>query len=230
MLATLICPQCHMAYQCQPQHAKKRRYCSYACYHASMDTSLPKTCQCCLATYYIEPNRAKGSRYCSNTCRYHPKEVAKRFWDNVDCGPSHACWPWKKYRNPKGYGVASRKGKPQNASRVAYRLTYGEIPDNSLVLHSCDNPVCCNPDHLRLGTHQENMEDRNQKGRQSRLPGEQNPMHKLTTQDVLTIRTVHDTQTLSKSSLARQYNVSLRCIREILKGRTWKHLPLHPGG
>jgi len=69
------------------------------------------------------------------------------------------------YRDVKGYGAFGFDGKVQKAHRVAYMLTHGPIPDGGHILHSCDNPSCVNPDHLRVGTHTENMRDKLARGR-----------------------------------------------------------------
>lgn len=90
--------------------------------------------------------------------------LADRFWSNVD--KSGECWVWTGNRLPSGYGRFSRNG---SAHRIAYQLTYGEIPPGMCVCHRCDNPPCVRPDHLFLGTHAENMRDRDAKGR-GKLP------------------------------------------------------------
>lgn len=90
-----------------------------------------------------------------------------RFWGKVDksAGPE-ACWPWKAWRNPRfGYGMSSYKGASIYASKVAWIYTHGEPPKGLHVLHKCDYPACCNPAHLFLGTHLENMKDMDAKGR-----------------------------------------------------------------
>lgn len=92
--------------------------------------------------------------------RWPKRSLAERFWQKVDrCKPLD-CWEWQAYRYPSGYGhFQIRKGKWEYAHRLAYRLAVGPL-GKLHVLHSCDNPPCCNPKHLRLGTHQENMQDR----------------------------------------------------------------------
>lgn len=90
----------------------------------------------------------------------------ERFWAYVDA--SGACWEWTGYRDKDGYGrftFASLSPVPQGAHRIAYQLTKGPIPDDLLVMHSCDNPPCCNPDHLTPGTDLQNQRDRRGKGR-----------------------------------------------------------------
>ena len=105
------------------------------------------------------------------------RPVAERFWEKVDqSGGLFACWPWTANRNSRGYGDRFRVGDKQyRAHRFAYELTHGPIPDGLLVCHSCDNPPCCNPAHLWLGTAADNHADRNRKGRQA--SGLRNGMH-----------------------------------------------------
>lgn len=84
------------------------------------------------------------------------------FWSKVRL--SEGCWLWTKATNNKGYGNVRINKKYLNAHRVAYAITYGD-PGKLWVLHSCDNPSCVRPDHLFLGTHQDNMDDMRVKGR-----------------------------------------------------------------
>jgi hypothetical protein len=117
---------------------------------------------------------ACGNRGCMNPkhLRLRSFVLAERFWSFVDkSGGDDACWPYTRYCHGWGYGSfpIGEKGKyPSN--RVAWELTNGPIPDGLHVLHMCDNPPCCNPKHLRLGTHQENMADCIAKGRNSKGP------------------------------------------------------------
>lgn len=75
------------------------------------------------------------------------------------------CWEWKGPKNSGGYGIAYCQGIHLAAHRVAYMLAKGDIPEGLIILHSCDNPPCCNPAHLRLGTFLDNSEDAINKGR-----------------------------------------------------------------
>ena len=88
--------------------------------------------------------------------------VEDRFWSRVK--KTSKCWEWQGTKLKTGYGVVSIKGKNIRAHRIAYELTKGKIPQGYGVCHTCDNPSCVKPDHLWIGTHKENMEDRNKKG------------------------------------------------------------------
>ena len=88
-----------------------------------------------------------------------------RFWGRVIKGGLYECWEWGGYKTPLGYGRLHHFGKYDYAHRVAYIYSYGPIKDDLHVLHHCDNPACVNPTHLFLGTHQDNMIDRDKKQR-----------------------------------------------------------------
>ncbi len=77
------------------------------------------------------------------------------------------CWEWQGFRHkpPRHYGDTSYRGKKMASHRMAYIVSKGPIPKGMLVMHTCDNPPCCNPDHLKLGTHLENMADCRAKNR-----------------------------------------------------------------
>lgn len=92
----------------------------------------------------------------------------RRFWEQVDT--SGDCWVWKGYTLPNGYGSISINGKHVFVHRFSYSLHFGKIPDELCVCHRCDNPPCVRPDHLWLGTQQDNIADRNRKGRTHRGP------------------------------------------------------------
>lgn len=82
-----------------------------------------------------------------------------RFWEKVQILGPDACWPWLAARSSEGYGSFGFQGRVLTASRLAYIFTKGEIPDDLDVMHSCDNPPCCNPAHLSPGSRSRNMKD-----------------------------------------------------------------------
>jgi len=100
------------------------------------------------------------------------RKAEARFWSNVIKGDG--CWKWKLSHSQRGYGVFSINGKQYTAHRLAYTWMIGPIPEGLFVCHHCDNPGCCRPDHLFLGTHQDNMEDARRKGRA--VPGHTVPL------------------------------------------------------
>lgn len=112
-----------------------------------------------------EVNRSKGKHFCSKSCSADRlrQESKDNFWNL--CDRSGDCWEWQGKLNDCGYGLKRYMGKLMNAHRAAYLHAVGEIPDGMCVCHSCDNTKCMNPDHLWLGTHQDNMDDMWEKGR-----------------------------------------------------------------
>jgi len=153
---------------------------------------------------------------------YTAKDVA-RFWEKVDCTAGFfECWTWKAFCNQKGYGMLWWLGKSDRAHRVAWTLTNGAIPDAICVLHSCDNPPCCNPSHLFLGTNLENTQDRVSKGRNGDISGEKHPRHKLTSLEVSGIRLRYSQGGITQRQLADEFNMSQGTIGAILRGKIWK--------
>src|SRR3990167_10376201 len=86
-----------------------------------------------------------------------------RFWNKVN--KTNSCWLWIASKFHDGYGQFRHEGSMKLAHRISYELHYGPIPDELCVCHICDVPSCVNPEHLFLGTQQENMEDKVKKGR-----------------------------------------------------------------
>lgn len=97
------------------------------------------------------------------------EKVARRFWSKVDRRDPDECWEWKGSRIFSGYGQFWLGARQLKAHRIAYELGTGEMPPDDLVVcHACDNPPCCNPAHLWLGTVRDNVQDMIAKGRQPR--------------------------------------------------------------
>lgn len=86
------------------------------------------------------------------------------FWDMVNIRADNECWNWEGGKTG-GYGEMFIKGVQYRAHRISYILKYGQIPNDKMVLHNCDNPLCVNPFHLYLGDHKDNMKDSHVRGR-----------------------------------------------------------------
>lgn len=146
----------------------------------------------------------------------------EQFWARVRIGPVSECWLWTGSRHPQGYGQFSRGGKTTRASRHAWELTHGPVPSGLWVLHHCDNPPCCNPAHLFLGTVRDNTNDKVAKGRHAR--GESSGAAMLTEDQVQEIRSL-SAAGARQIELAGIYGVHQGTISSIVRGRIWKHAP-----
>jgi len=151
-----------------------------------------------------------------------------QFWEKVKRDTKDECWLWLAGKNHCGYGNVALFNDGEwtwrKAHRIAWELTYGKIPSQLFVLHKCDNPPCCNPNHLFLGTQADNMMDMDRKGRRNNplFPaGENHPNAKLTQEQVNQIR-----KRLSfgerVQDIAEQFNVAACTISNIKSRRKWK--------
>lgn len=111
----------------------------------------------------------------------------------------------------------------KHAVRASWLIHMGEIPMGMIVCHTCDNRQCTNPDHLWLGTHKENTQDKIKKGRSNTPKGEQLKVSKINAEQVLEIRK-HLENRLTCSEIGRQYGISRKIISRIKNGETWKHV------
>lgn len=154
------------------------------------------------------------------------------FWEKVDrSGGPTACWPWLANRKvnrrtgEKTYGLIGigPKGKRSsvNAHHLAYEIANGEIPAGQVVRHRCDNPGCCNPAHLELGTQLQNIRDRVERGRSA--TNERHGKARLTATDVLAIRAVAAASKRTPlKALSRHYGVAKTTIAAAIRGDTWR--------
>jgi len=141
----------------------------------------------------------------------------KRLWTGVDVQGDDECWFWKRCKAKDGYGIFVRRRINYVATRIMYYHIHSVDPGNQHVCHKCDNPSCCNPKHLWLGTQRQNMLDSVDKGRARDNQGEQNPRSRLTEHDILMIRN----SDRRAAELAKQFNVGQRQIYRIKNGEKW---------
>ena len=144
-------------------------------------------------------------------------EVLERFESKFMIEPNSGCWLWEAGET-NGYGCFYWSGQSVRAHRASYELYIGIIPDCLLVLHHCDTPMCVNPDHLFIGTNDDNMADQVSKNRHA--AGEKNGMAKLTETQVEEISQSGQ----AVSSLALEFNVSKTSIYRIKQKKAWNHI------
>ena len=146
-----------------------------------------------------------------------------KFWKYVNVAGPDECWNWRggfakdkygKYHDPKAKKLVG-------SHRYAYEQVVGPIPPGMCILHSCDNPMCCNPAHLRVGTNQENQRDRIDHGRILLSTGEV-----MTLDDIGKIRELAYYQYEPATRIAKQFGFSTQNIRQIINEKIWKDI--HP--
>jgi hypothetical protein len=162
-----------------------------------------------------------------------------RFWNKVDKRSPDECWHWKGHIMKGGYGTFSAQYKTLKPHRIAYAAYYNVDPGNYLVCHHCDNPPCCNPLHLFLGTYADNRADCDAKGRTGRAIGINSGAHKkphriargeqqghalLTAKDVLAIRSEYATGNITQKQLGEKFRVSRSTIKMVVNRNNWKHI------
>ena len=149
--------------------------------------------------------------------------VESRFWNKVSRGADDACWLWTGSVDTRGYGQMNFEGLTRRSHRISWELTRGPIPQGAghhgtVVMHTCDNRLCCNPSHLELGDHKANMADMRDKGRRKQInAGQLNGRAKLTPEQVHAIR--QDQR--GKRTIAKDYNVSPAQVQRIRTGQQW---------
>lgn len=131
------------------------------------------------------------------------------------------CLVWTASTRPDGYGQVGSGKKNCAAHRASYAATFGPIPENMCVLHSCDNRRCIEPKHLNLGTRADNTADMVAKGRAGGAKGEKHSKAKLSNDEVLAIRGLRH---LGRIEVSRMFGVDESSIRSIWSGKTWKHI------
>mgnify|MGYP002672629053 CR=1 FL=1 len=125
------------------------------------------------------------------------------------------CWECNSHKPSNNYPQFYKNGKVVRLHRHIYEECFGEIPKGLVVRHKCDNTFCINPEHLELGTHKDNVNDKVKRNRQAK--GEKNGSAKLTKEQVLQIR---NDNRMGKE-IAKDFNVSRATISQIKNKITW---------
>ncbi len=161
--------------------------------------------------------------------RSDKQDLASRFWSHVDkSAGADGCWFWTGARRGKhGYGLIDIDGRTRGTHRVAFEMSKGAIAPGLSVLHSCNNPPCVNPTHLRAGTAKDNAADRTKSGRwrgyapELRPRGERHGMARLTRAAVIEIRARGESD---QRALAREFGVAQTTIGKVVRRETWRHV------
>lgn len=184
-------------------------------------------CDCGKTTISWQLGLRKGSsKSCGclksdNTTKRWSDYREPTFWSRVNKNAANGCWEWigtveeGEFASP--YPQTNYDGKKYRVHRLAYTLLKGPIPDGKMLLHSCDNPKCCNPDHLRPGTHQENMQDVVDRCRRlGMLAGEDNGRAKLT-QEIADIIRERYSSGETQQQIADSYGISQHAVSKIVR-------------
>jgi hypothetical protein len=191
--------------------------------------TIPRACEQCrvefLAPHY-EINRGNG-RFCSRRCAVKCSKAAtpvSDVWRHVaKIDDATSCWEWTGARGTHGYGqIRTIENRSRATHRLFWEMTYGPIPHGLWVLHRCDNPPCVRPDHLFLGTPQDNHRDMVSKGRVAR--GTMKPNVKLSPAQITEIRARYASGGLRYKDLAQQFGISICLVGFIVRREKWKHV------
>jgi hypothetical protein len=186
------------------------------------------TCEECGEPFVVNRKRTRFcGRACSNKANSRVSAVVTRkgidasYEGFVIRGGADECWGWSGSLVGYGYGCIKRGSRTIYAHRYAYERAKGAVPPGLIVRHTCDNPVCSNPDHLVVGTPADNSRDMVQRGRA--LTGRKNPQNKLSEEDVTAIK-LRVSQGFSQRQIAGQFGVCQQLISRIMLRKTWRHV------
>ena len=156
-----------------------------------------------------------------------------RFWERVAIRSKNKCWEWQAGLNSKkpgyNYGLFYVNKGSTLAHRLALSFHQNKLVNSKMeVMHTCDNPLCCNPYHLLEGTHKENMQDMNRKNRRTCEKGEKRYNAKLNDKKVKEMRVLFKNYEKYKKDnityLAKKYGVTTNVIRLVVNHKGWKHV------
>lgn len=215
---TVICEDGHIVergwytYKCMCDCGNERNN----CIGYELKRGKIKSCGCSFPKNHCIPGKTEEEYF------YHVKKSLLSL-RNIQ----NECWEYTGILNNKGYGWKTfGQGKEKRkwvVHRISWTIWKEKIPEDLFVLHKCDNPKCFNPDHLWLGTQQDNMNDKVQKGRDVVRRGEKCGMAKLNNDQVLEIRKLRE-DGMKLMNIANKFDVTDACISDICKRKNWRHI------
>lgn len=166
-----------------------------------------------------ESRNSRGTKeHILENIKEQPAPIGYHYKDLI--GP---CWIWQRHIKKNGYGDYAMGGRGLLAHRVSYQCFIGEpTTERPLVLHKCDIPACCNPDHLYAGSYSDNMQDKVKRNRQSRAQGENNGASKLTAEDIIEMKATYAKGGATYKEISTRFNVAEATIERAINGRSWK--------
>jgi hypothetical protein len=173
-------------------------------------------------------NRAQAAEIARAARAKNVPPLQIRFWSKVDVRRGNECWPWVAAMRNKseGYGAFWLDGRHQPSNRVALLLSGIKVADGMVCCHRCDNPSCCNPAHIFVGTPKQNNDDKLKKDRDCK--GSKSPNAKLTESDVAFIRSfkpagVKRMKSGLPAQLAEQFGITKQYVSEVC-ATGWRHV------
>ncbi|CAN5115598.1 hypothetical protein BH09PAT1_BH09PAT1_8390 [soil metagenome] len=166
--------------------------------------------------------RKYGSESITKYIQGTGKTTEEKFWSRVDKQKNKdSCWNWLAGKSSTGYGQVTYKGKKYKAHRLAWFFIHGEHPSDCL-LHSCDNRLCVNTEHLRNGTRLDNAKDRMSRNRSP--IGELCPNALLSNVNVLKIKYLLKQSGMTHEEIGNMFNVSRKYITRINNNKAWRSI------
>jgi len=234
---TKKCLTCNKEFYVVLNRVERAKYCSNKC----VKSGTIKKCLICNKEFYVKKGRIKDRKYCSRKCHAKDKkgkEPSNTFWKYATekerkkrllkiynkhvIRKEAGCWGWNGSPH-NGYGSIKYNGKFIGAHVASYIISKGDIPKGMFILHSCDNKICSNPDHLRAGTAKENTKDMFDRHRNPSFRGESNGASKLKECDVIKIRKLLS-KGIKQLEIAQKYKVSKSIISLIKLNKKWAYL------
>jgi len=161
------------------------------------------------------------------TLRSREKDLSRLFWSRVNIGKRNECWKWTGGKNRGGYGRFFFEYRAYSVHRLAYELAYRKLSQKTLVKQTCENRLCCNPNHLietNMKIVQTSMAEQGiTRGFAQR--GEKNASAKLTKKQVLEIRKLYIPRVFGYKKIANLFGVSVTAVGDVIRGTWWKWIP-----